>query len=236
MIFGLQLLIAHLLGDFVFQSDKWVKNKEERKIKSKYLYYHILIHFVLMIVLTGFEKKYFGEIAFISISHYIIDVAKLYIQKNKTKKALFFVDQILHLAVLALVWYIFEPFKIDLTIIQQPKVLLTLVFLLFNTYVAAIVLKVVLQKWNPITNYPNGTNNAGQIIGILERLFIFLFVTMNFWEGVGFLLAAKSIFRFGDLKEKQEVRLTEYILIGTLLSFGIGIGCGLAYKYLLSHI
>ena len=93
MIFGLQLLIAHLLGDFVFQSDKWVKNKEERKIKSKYLYYHILIHFVLMIVLTGFEKKYFGEIAFISISHYIIDVAKLYIQKNKKSCKSLYLDR-----------------------------------------------------------------------------------------------------------------------------------------------
>ena len=40
---------------------------------------------------------------------------------------------------------------------------------------------------------------------------------------VGFLLAAKSIFRFGDLKEAHDIKLTEYVLIGTLLSFGIAI-------------
>lgn len=83
------------------------------------------------------------------------------------------------------------------------------------------------------SNYKKGsedTNNAGKYIGILERLFIFFFVVIDFWEGIGFLLAAKSIFRFGDLKESKDVRLTEYILIGTLLSFGLGILCAMLYK------
>jgi hypothetical protein len=43
-------------------------------------------------------------------------------------------------------------------------------------------------------------------------------------------LAAKSIFRFGDLKESKDVKLTEYILIGTLLSFGLGILCAMVYN------
>ena len=60
-------------------------------------------------------------------------------------------------------------------------------------------------------------------IGILERVLIFVFILTNHFEAVGFLLAAKSIFRFGDLKEAQDLKLTEYVLIGTLLSFGIAI-------------
>jgi hypothetical protein len=40
-------------------------------------------------------------------------------------------------------------------------------------------------------------------------------------------LAAKSIFRFGDLKESKDRKLTEYVLIGTLLSFGIAIAVGM---------
>jgi hypothetical protein len=75
------------------------------------------------------------------------------------------------------------------------------------------------------------TNNAGKYIGILERLFIFFFVLINFGKESAFLLAAKSIFRFGDLKESKDVKLTEYILIGTLLSFGLGILCAMVYKY-----
>ena len=58
---------------------------------------------------------------------------------------------------------------------------------------------------------------------MLERLFIFGFIIINFWEGIGFRLAAKSIFRFGDLKESKDIKLTDYILIGTLLGFGLAI-------------
>ena len=62
--------------------------------------------------------------------------------------------------------------------------------------------------------------NAGRYIGMLERLFVFGFIAAGHWQGVGFLLAAKSIFRFGDLRQAGDRQLTEYVLIGTLLSFG----------------
>ena len=43
---------------------------------------------------------------------------------------------------------------------------------------------------------------------------------------IGFLLAAKSIFRFGELSKAQEIKTTEYVLIGTLASFTIAILIG----------
>ena len=54
------------------------------------------------------------------------------------------------------------------------------------------------------------------------------------WEAIGFLLAAKSVFRFGELKDAKDRKLTEYILIGTFLSFGIAIIVSLATVYLQS--
>lgn len=80
----------------------------------------------------------------------------------------------------------------------------------------------------------SGLKDAGKYIGMLERLFVFLFVLTNFWEGIGFLLAAKSIFRFGDLKDNNDVKLTEYILIGTLLSFGSAIVIAKMYLKLIN--
>jgi hypothetical protein len=56
---------------------------------------------------------------------------------------------------------------------------------------------------------------------------VFTFVLTNHWEAIGFLIAAKSIFRFGDLKDAKDLKLTEYVLIGTLLSFGIAIATGM---------
>ena len=75
-------------------------------------------------------------------------------------------------------------------------------------------------------------SHAGAYIGMLERLFIFGFIVIQYWEGIGFLLAAKSVFRFGDLSRAEDRKLTEYILIGTLLSFGLAILIALGYNYL----
>ena len=56
--------------------------------------------------------------------------------------------------------------------------------------------------------------NAGQWIGYIERVLILTFVLIGSIEGVGFLLAAKSVFRFGELNKAKEIRTTEYVLIG----------------------
>lgn len=73
----------------------------------------------------------------------------------------------------------------------------------------------------------NGLEKAGEWIGYIERFLVLTFILVNQWAGIGFLLAAKSIFRYGDLKENKDIRMTEYVLIGTLCSFTIAIICGL---------
>ncbi|NLR93576.1 DUF3307 domain-containing protein [Flammeovirga agarivorans] len=69
--------------------------------------------------------------------------------------------------------------------------------------------------------------DAGQWIGILERILILTFVLNGDLKSIGFLLTAKSVFRFGDLKGGKDRQMTEYILIGTLISFGLAIFAGL---------
>lgn len=54
----------------------------------------------------------------------------------------------------------------------------------------------------------------------MERSLIFLLFIIGQPEGVGFLVAAKSILRFEESKKQKQA---EYILIGTLLSFSIAI-------------
>ncbi|MDC7217617.1 MAG: DUF3307 domain-containing protein [Spirochaetales bacterium] len=232
---SIKLVLAHLLGDFVFQPTSWVKDKQDKKALSKYLYYHILLHIVLMLIVTRFDAKYLWLIAAIGLAHFAIDCGKLYLESPDNKKYLFFADQVLHLLVLAAGVYYFEPFTIDLDWLYSNEVMALLAALSFTTYAVSILLKVLLARFNPNPEATD-TNSAGKYIGILERLFIFFFVLADFWEGVGFLLTAKSIFRFGDLKESKDIRLTEYILIGTLLSFAFGIGGALLYKLAISAL
>ncbi len=232
VVLFLSLLLAHLAGDFLLQPTTWVKDKKKKKIKSKFLYYHVGVHFLLLLLTTQFDSKYLGAVFLIVLSHFGIDCAKLYFEKNKTAKLWFFGDQLLHLVVIGIVVFYYFPFEISITSLYSQQNLVLITALVLVTYVSAIVLKVLLSKWSEqiIKKDTDETNNAGKYIGMLERLFIFFFVVINFWEGIGFLLAAKSIFRFGDLKESKDVRLTEYILIGTLMSFGLGILCAMLYK------
>lgn len=59
--------------------------------------------------------------------------------------------------------------------------------------------------------------NAGALIGNLERILTLVFVLIGQYEAVGFIIAAKSLLRFKD----TDTAKTEYVLAGTLLSFGI---------------
>ena len=78
--------------------------------------------------------------------------------------------------------------------------------------------------------------DAGKYIGVLERVLVFIFIVVGHWEAVGFLITAKSVFRFGDLTASKERKLTEYILIGTLISFGIAIVISLVYLNLRNYV
>ncbi|WNW02251.1 hypothetical protein RRF68_02180 [Tenacibaculum sp. HL-MS23] len=102
------------------------------------------------------------------------------------------------------------------------------------SFVASIIIQTIISQWSPEKEFKKEDDSlakAGKYIGILERLLIFTFIVIGQWAGVGFLLAAKSIFRFGDLTSAKDRKLTEYILIGTLLSFGLAILTGLVYSH-----
>jgi len=65
-----------------------------------------------------------------------------------------------------------------------------------------------------------GLTRGGQYIGWLERFLVLLLLLMDQPNGIGFLIAAKSILRFGEIKDATQRKVAEYIIIGTFLSFG----------------
>ena len=91
---------------------------------------------------------------------------------------------------------------------------------------SSILLGTFIAKWTPKENDKNSLPNAGSWIGYLERVLILTFMLVGCMEGIGFLLAAKSVFRFGELTKAKEVKITEYVMIGTLSSFTIAILLG----------
>ncbi|MGA9213572.1 DUF3307 domain-containing protein [Kaistella sp.] len=232
MIF-IPLILAHLLGDFILQPNSWVADKEKKKGRSVYLYLHVFIHTLLTIVFL-WNLNLWWIALIIGVTHYFIDWAKLNFQTSKTKRTWFFIDQIAHvLVIFALSFFYFPYFKLeDFFNSQNLKLFTALVFL---TVPASIFIKTVISIWTPITIEHSKLQteslvNAGKYIGILERLLVFVFILVDHWEGVGFMIAAKSVFRFSDLAEAKQRKLTEYVLIGTLLSFGIAVLTGILIK------
>jgi hypothetical protein len=232
IVLALKLILAHILGDFVFQSNKWVQNKRQLKLKSPKLYLHILLHALFLILALQFDFSYWLGIVIILVSHFLIDLGKLYAINKVNNITLFFLDQLLHLAVIIGVVYYYIRFEFINLDLYLPQALLLIVAILMVTVVTSIIMRVLISKWKPEEESHESLENAGAYIGMLERLFIFGFIILNYWEGIGFLLAAKSVFRFGDLSNAKDRNLTEYILIGTLLSFGLAILIGLGYQWL----
>jgi hypothetical protein len=234
MILLIKLLLAHLLGDFVLQPDRWVKEKELKRHRSPRLYFHVLLHGALTWLLV-WDWNFWLPVVVIVITHYIVDLVKVSLQKNEKKLHWFIGDQVLHLLVLGTIWWIWDHPSFEGVIsLEQVLIVVTAAVLLMTP--TSIIIKTVISQWTPDTFYTVSSSlpDAGKFIGYLERLLVLTFILCNHWEAVGFLLAAKSVFRFGNLKESHDRKLTEYVLIGTLLSFGISIALAILTSFILS--
>ena len=234
MIVLLKMLLAHLAGDFLFQPLKWVQAKEEKKMGAWQLYAHAFLHGALTWLFVG-DLKFWPWALLIILVHSAIDGVKVILSNPANQRLLFFLDQLLHVISLHLIWLGYTHHSVPFYLLQQPSVIAFITAIVFLTTPVSFAVKNIISKWTPETEdaVDGSLQSAGKYIGILERLFIFVFIILGHWEGVGFLLAAKSIFRFGDLKESKDRKLTEYILIGTLLSFGLAIFTALLYLHLI---
>ena len=234
MILLAKLLLAHLTVDFVFQSDAWIRERELKKHRSPKLYLHVLLHGALTWLLV-WDIAFWLPIVVIVVSHYLIDLAKAIFQREDTRIRWFVLDQTLHLIVLFLVWTSWSKPDLSLAGFPIEDALILITAAVFLTNPTSVIIKTIISQWAPDTFYAVSTSlpDAGKYIGLLERLLVLMFILAGHWQAVGFLLAAKSVFRFGNLKESHDRKLTEYVLIGTLLSFGIALAVSFAASFIL---
>ena len=229
----IKLIFAHLIGDFFLQPKKWITDKEKRTWTSPYLYLHSFLHFGLILLIL-WDISYWTVALFVAGSHLLIDGAKVQLQTEQTRSLWFGTDQILHIFVLVAVWMMFWS-EVSVAMPGEPFWIM-ITGIVFLTYPSSYIMMNMMNRWNEQINTENedSLESAGMYIGMLERIFIFTAILSGYWQIIGFLLAAKSVFRFGDLTRAKNRKLTEYILIGTLMSFLIAITTGLATVRLLS--
>lgn len=125
-------------------------------------------------------------------------------------------------------WHLFSTQKVT-------NLLILIMGLTLVTSEANTMVRYILEKTNfspqsattsnkPEAGISQGEFNAGRIIGMLERILIYLFVIEGEFSAIAFILAAKSFARFKDLENKG---FAEYVLIGTLLSSFLAISFAL---------
>ena len=226
---GLALLAAHLVGDFLLQSKSMVKEKRRPGILA-------LHGAILAAVSYIFAARWIvWEIpTAIFITHIGIDFLKT--SQRRPGAAAFVIDQLAHLVVIVALacqaprwgsvsqwteWW------------GQPwwSVETALSGFILTVWMGRLLVGFGVQPYldeiqsatgaiDSAFKSARGLTNGGRLIGQWERALIFLFVGLGQPSSIGFLIAAKSIFRFGELKDRENRMEAEYITIGTLMSFG----------------
>ncbi len=232
----LRLIIAHLLTDFVLQPSSWVADRKINKYRSQKLYLHVLITAIFAWLFAGLWSNIWIPVI-ILITHFAIDLWKSY---RPDKLKYFVVDQFLHVVVLIILWLsIFDRWnnatEILYSIYSSSQFLIVISAFLIVTWPLGIVIGIATEKWrNESAVNAEGLEKAGLWIGLFERFLILTFILIDQYTAVGLLIAAKSILRFSDKENTQ--KKTEYVLIGTLMSFSASVLLGWAVKTLLGII
>ncbi len=250
------LLTGHLIGDFVLQSGGLV----ERKTKNLLW---IVVH---VLIVAGVTWVFLGSVAAwpvilpVAFFHFLIDAAKVKIQRRldtadtKSSEAkdpnhafmLFLGDQILHLMSLVLIWFVIRHwfpttpgnYWVQLWGSQYTKGLILISGFSLGVWGIGAALQ---YQMAPLAQEVPGNRNkgllkGGKTIGLLERTLILIFVLAGKPEGVAFVVAAKSVFRIGDLTNHEDRLHAEYIMIGTLRSFTYALVTVFLMRWLLAHI
>lgn len=252
----LALFCGHFLGDFVFQSDKLV---ERKKSHLKWMFFHVALVAMLTWLFLG-NLSVWWVIVVLCILHLLIDSIKIWItpkerprkeknsgQPGRLRFYLFIGDQVVHVLVILALWSgvtIFmgstfpenswEMLLGDL----YAKGLFLLTGLAIGVFGVGVVLKYQMSEYAGElgAQAKQGLPRGGNTIGILERLLVFMFVLAGKPEGVGFIIAAKSVFRIGALTNREERDHAEYIMIGTLQSFTYSLAFAFITKWLIDQL
>ncbi len=237
------LLLAHVLGDFVFQHERVIRGKYAGRFSAylEHMAVHALLSVLTVALFTGLltSLKLWLLLAILLISHALIDWAKTALNaRTERSLTVFLLDQILHilLIVIGSTWVcgisLLDP-GLDLLPLDHTLAMLLTGFAVavFGVgWINGMLLQPLADRYAEEAGRDHsmareGMSRAGMIIGWLERTLILTAVLLQSPVGVGFILAAKSIFRFENTKAGQQA--AEYFLIGTLLSVAQAIAIGL---------
>ena len=227
------LLAGHVLADFVLQSDALVADKANPQTRARALKRHYGQVVIAHAIPLALIHPVFAVIVSLLLGgvHFVIDRWKLRKEQAYPAPLRWFLwDQGLHLVSLILVaiWMAEVPFQ-EVALESGKYVaewldeLLFLTVLALNARLGGFVVAEFLRRYKPspvagadAASAEGEMLRTGRVIGMLERVLLFLILVQGEWAAVGFVIAAKSVVRFPELSKRA---FAEYYLLGTLASF-----------------
>lgn len=230
------LVLAHCLADFVLQSDAMVRDKGRPRV----LLAHAGVVAGVSWAALGFAPAPL-LILVVAASHVVIDWLK--VRYGRPSFAPFAADQAAHLVVIALAaalvpdawargfWPALGAGPLGPWMPRLPQAMAFGAGLIATVWAGGYAVKALMSDLRlPLDPEESGSlPKGGQLIGRLERLMILMLLLADQPDGIGLLIAAKSILRFNELARDASApdagrRASEYVIIGTLASFAWAIG------------
>ncbi|HNX03190.1 MAG TPA: DUF3307 domain-containing protein [Candidatus Cloacimonas sp.] len=234
-----RLLLALFVSDFLLQNGWLIKSK-------KYIWglvLHCLIYLAVMLIFTAnlLSAKVILTLLILAFLHGVVDYGKnlLHPLLDNKEWLLFLVDQIIHIiTVILAVWFISLPDRIYiLSCVNRLFVDLLLQYLILFTvtvfggiFFTDSILKVILKE---VYEKDNHQYQASRLIGMSERFLITIAVLIGHYELIGFLIAAKSLMRLPEIQDRNTENYSNYILVGTLVSYSWALSIALLFNKLL---
>lgn len=226
------LLCGHLIGDFVLQTNTIAMRKKEH---FGWLALHVGIVAIATYICIGDWAGWLAPVL-LFVMHIGLDLLKTVVGRSERlarhHELFFYGDQILHLLSLVILTYVImaaappQSFWFEWLGRAAVEGMLILAGWILAVKVGRFIVADRVRRWQPPDN--QGIAGAGNIIGQLERTLIFVFVLNGQYAAIGFLIAAKSVYRFAEIRNEDDRRRVEYLLVGSLWSLCFGLLTGLA--------
>ena len=214
------LLAAHALADFALQTGWMVANKRRPWV--------ILVHIGLVMASAALVAGSVSPLPLLVLGllHLLIDVWKQFLTDRGFMA--FALDQMAHLISLLLVALLFPAFGPEGVWLSPPDGwpapppdlfragLILIAGFVFTVITAAHGIRLFMARFGGDGPEAAGLPAGGFYIGVFERALIFFLALIGEITAIGFLIAAKSVLRFGVTAERKS---SEYVIIGTLVSF-----------------
>lgn len=203
------LLFAHVLADFVLQTARMAGAKRHPG--------WLALHGATVVLTAGLATGSASPwILALGAAHLACDLAKSFAPRGV---GAFLTDQAAHLA---LIWALalWQPGLMGWNSPLAAPLMALASGAILATRGGGFMVALLMEPW--AAEAPEGLRRGGWLIGQLERGLILGLILTGQAAGIGFLIAAKSVLRFSDTKDDRKI--SEYVIIGTLASVAWAIG------------